>query len=122
MHAVVVLAGLLLAGFERRMGEKGGEGIELLLAFVGEGDKVLVRGGGKLFQVLRPGLRAVRALPLVVREESAALDRHAHLLAGSQSARLRLEIVDERDEALERDGGAAAEVSGGNELPRRRPQ
>ena len=116
LHAVLVFLGLGIAGFQRGVGEEGGQRAHLLFLVL-----EVARGADQFLQVFHPRLGLLAFLGLVPGDQPALLDdglghqvqRHVQHLGG--------EVLDQLDETAQRPGGAAGQGLVGDQLLHRRP-
>ncbi len=106
LHRIGIFVRLILAGFQRRVGEEGGE-IAHVLQLVRA--LVLTAGGDQLVQVLYPRLGFLALLRQIHGLEAGVLDDDVRLLVQGQQGDLFLQRVDEIHKAAHRVAGTAGQ-------------
>ena len=106
LHRVGIFVRLILAGFQRRVGEEGGEiahVFQLVRALV------LAAGGDQFVQVLYPRLGFLAFFRQIHGLEAGVLDGDVRLLVQRQQGDLLLQRIDQIHEATHRVAGAAGQ-------------
>ncbi len=106
LHRVGIFVRLILTGFQRRVGEEGGEiahVFQLVRALV------LAAGGDQFVQVLYPRLGFLAFFRQIHRLEAGVLDGDIRLLVQGQQGDLFLQRVDQLDKAAHRIAGATGQ-------------
>ena len=106
LHRIGIFVRLILAGFQRRVGEEGGE-IAHIFQLVRA--LVLAAGGDQFVQVLYPCLGFLAFFRQIHRLEAGVLDGDIRLLVQRQQGDLLLQRVDEIDKAAHRVTGATGQ-------------
>ncbi len=106
LHRVGIFVRLILAGFQRRVGEEGGE-IAHIFQLVRA--LVLAAGGDQFVQVLHPRLGFLALFRQIHRLEAGVLDGDIRLLVQWQHGDLLLQRVDQLDKAAHRVTGATGQ-------------
>ena len=115
LHAVFPRFRLALAGLEHRVRQERGQRRHVAVLRL-----EAARRAHEFLEVLEAGLALVGLVALVMTREAARLDHVVHLLVQRQALRVRVELLDEREEGLQARRGLGAELVGARR--RRTPQ